>query len=711
MVFRTLMGAAALAVVAAGTSAALGAPPQQQAAPQRMDDLLAKQRQLDWEYANGMVPGEGDNTVLRGPCSNSVTRAPGTAIADLGTITDVMTTTGTTLLNVKAQLIITHTWQGDIIARLRHDASGTEVTLIDRPGVPNVSTVGFSADNFGNNTTSVPFVLDDAAAMIYDSPQVAAPGTNNVTGSWKPDTIGLNLAAFNGLTANTTWTLTVSDNAGGDTGVLRRWTLCWEDPTGTSNPTGIGSASPATLLSGASTTLSVAVTPGMNPTSTGLAVVADLTNIGGSPTQQLFDNGTNGDDFAGDNVFKFATTVTSPVGTRAVNFTVSDAQARSSNGSFNIQVQFEGDSCPGPVVTAPSSTAGTTVGLLPSGNLLCGVDSADAFYRFTPIYAGEYTIDTCGSSFDTRLSVFTDCPALTMIGCNDDACGLQSRLVLTLAAGTTYHIRVSAFGAATTGAFVLNISAPPIPTGGCCIASVCTVRPEAECIAAGGSYRGDNTNCESNGTSHDYSSTPFLAIPDNTCATTGFVSDSLNVPDNFVVGDVNVRVQITHTFIGDLRIRLLHGATTVAVWERACLANDNMDVTFDDEGVAAVCASPTVGTYTPTGTGAGSLSSFDGQSSSGTWTLEVCDGAGIDTGTLDSWTLTLREQGSVCGPAFCDADWCRDGSVGVPDIFCFLSDWFAFVPAARCYGGTCGVPAIFSFLSIWFATGQGPCTP
>jgi len=63
------------------------------------------------------------------------------------------------------------------------------------------------------------------------------------------------------------------------------------------------------------------------------------------------------------------------------------------------------------------------------------------------------------------------------------------------------------------------------------------------------------------------------------------------------------------------------------------------------------------------------------------------------------------------GPTNCDADWCHDGVVGVPDIFCFLSDWFAFVPAAREFGGTPGVPAIFAFLSVWFATGQGPCTP
>jgi len=60
-------------------------------------------------------------------------------------------------------------------------------------------------------------------------------------------------------------------------------------------------------------------------------------------------------------------------------------------------------------------------------------------------------------------------------------------------------------------------------------------------------------------------------------------------------------------------------------------------------------------------------------------------------------------------PAFCDADWCQDGTVGVPDIFCFLADWFANDPVARNYGGVNGVPAIFAFLSEWFAEGTGPC--
>jgi len=69
-------------------------------------------------------------------------------------------------------------------------------------------------------------------------------------------------------------------------------------------------------------------------------------------------------------------------------------------------------------------------------------------------------------------------------------------------------------------------------------------------------------------------------------------------------------------------------------------------------------------------------------------------------------------SGTGCtGMEGCDADWCQDEVVGVPDIFCFLADWFANDPTARNYGGVNGVPAIFAFLAVWFATGIGPCPP
>ena len=70
-------------------------------------------------------------------------------------------------------------------------------------------------------------------------------------------------------------------------------------------PPATGSANPNSLQAGASTLLTVSVAGGTNPPSTGLAVTADLSLIGGSAAQQFFDNGTNGDVTADDNIFSF----------------------------------------------------------------------------------------------------------------------------------------------------------------------------------------------------------------------------------------------------------------------------------------------------------------------------------------------------------------------------------------------------------------------
>src|SRR5215216_1662469 len=76
------------------------------------------------------------------------------------------------------------------------------------------------------------------------------------------------------------------------------------------NPTGTGAANPNSVLPGEASRLTVTVTPGANPTSTGLSVTADLSTIGGSASQQFFDDGINGGDAtAGDNVFTYAATV------------------------------------------------------------------------------------------------------------------------------------------------------------------------------------------------------------------------------------------------------------------------------------------------------------------------------------------------------------------------------------------------------------------
>jgi DNA/RNA endonuclease G (NUC1) len=143
---------------------------------------------------------------------------------------------------------------------------------------------------------------------------------------------------------------------------------CPNTPT---NPTGVGAANPASLPAGSTTVLTVTVTPGANPASTGLAVSGNLSAIGGSATQQFFDDGTNGDAVANNNVFTYTATVASGTtgGAKSLAFTVTDAQARSSNGSISLTVTVptnpSGTGSANPSTVARGSSTVLTVNVTP----------------------------------------------------------------------------------------------------------------------------------------------------------------------------------------------------------------------------------------------------------------------------------------------------------------------------------------------------------
>lgn len=92
-----------------------------------------------------------------------------------------------------------------------------------------------------------------------------------------------------------------------------------------------GSANPSTVLQGNSTTLTVHVAPAQNPDSTGLTVIADLSLIGGSPTQSFSGAGTT---------FTFVATVpaNNPSGLKSLPVSVGDAQARTANTNIPVTV-------------------------------------------------------------------------------------------------------------------------------------------------------------------------------------------------------------------------------------------------------------------------------------------------------------------------------------------------------------------------------------
>jgi hypothetical protein len=154
-------------------------------------------------------------------------------------------------------------------------------------------------------------------------------------------------------------------------------------------PAGTGSATPALVVPGDHTLLAVTVTPGRAPASTGITVVGDLTPIGGAASQPFFDDGSNGDAAAGDNVFSYAALVgtTTTQGTKSITTTIADAQARTSTASIALAVSptptpihaIQGAGTASPLAGQTVTTAGVVTGVKSNGFFLQSPDhEADA---------------------------------------------------------------------------------------------------------------------------------------------------------------------------------------------------------------------------------------------------------------------------------------------------------------------------------------------
>lgn len=112
------------------------------------------------------------------------------------------------------------------------------------------------------------------------------------------------------------------------------------DPHNSGKPEGQGVVIPGCLIPGSSVLLTVIVTPGYSPTSTGLTVTGDLTNIGGPASQDFYDDGTHGDVASGDNTFSFSTTVDggTSLGAQNLPVVITDDQLRSTSTTITVPV-------------------------------------------------------------------------------------------------------------------------------------------------------------------------------------------------------------------------------------------------------------------------------------------------------------------------------------------------------------------------------------
>ncbi|QRM88965.1 T9SS type A sorting domain-containing protein [Lacinutrix sp. WUR7] len=119
------------------------------------------------------------------------------------------------------------------------------------------------------------------------------------------------------------------------------------------------------------------------------------------------------------------------------------------------------------------------------------------------------------------------------------------------------------------------------------------------------------------------------------------VTHVITVPaaSDVVIGDVKVQVNISHTFIRDLEITVIHpnGTDSVLLYDQNCVGENDLDITFSDGADAIVCAEPTTGVYNPDNP----LSAFSGLNSAGEWTISIRDWYVGDVGTLNNWSIEI----------------------------------------------------------------------
>lgn len=143
---------------------------------------------------------------------------------------------------------------------------------------------------------------------------------------------------------------------------------------------------------------------------------------------------------------------------------------------------------------------------------------------------------------------------------------------------------------------------------------------------------------------------PNLAIVDNST-----VSTTIDVTDDYVITDLNVDLNISHTWTSDLIITLESPTgTQVVIFDGnvdGCSGDDIIDL-YDDESANALdCQAGTANAfpeddYIPSNP----LAGFDGESTLGTWTLYVEDDAGGDSGFVNSWGLIYEIDPIVAAP-------------------------------------------------------------
>lgn len=112
-------------------------------------------------------------------------------------------------------------------------------------------------------------------------------------------------------------------------------------------------------------------------------------------------------------------------------------------------------------------------------------------------------------------------------------------------------------------------------------------------------------------------------------------------PQSFILSDVNVKVNLTHSYVADIDMKLIapDGTEVILAQDLGSSGDNYTNTVFDDAAAVSITTgtAPFTGTYRPQQP----LSVLNGKQALGNWTLHITDDANTDGGNLLNWSVEL----------------------------------------------------------------------
>jgi len=271
--------------------------------------------------------------------------------------------------------------------------------------------------------------------------------------------------------------------------------------------------------------------------------------------------------------------------------------------------------------TFPFSNRGATE----DGPQTCGGNlSKDVWFLFTAPCDGLTLFTTCGTAsvnYNPQMAIYDatlGCPtSADWIVCDAGSCtgSGEPEILLDVVSGQSYYVQLGGFNG-SCGDATLTITCPPAD---------CHLDPNPNVSAE---YLGG---------------LGFSNAPSSPDITATGAADIITVSGIGTIQDLDVRVNATHPFVGDLVVDLGGPTgTQIRLHDAAGGGADDLDVIFDDEGA----------TYDTVPFNDGSrmqpfdaltLAAYDGTNADGGWIINILDNFILPgdpaRGTFDSWEL------------------------------------------------------------------------